>query len=630
MEPWVELNNRYVSYTAPWKNCYFFHAAHSKPDFLTDDLIKKTKASIIEKGHYQDPVLALKEVASAASVDLTSDDLEAIASLMHENGTRWLKERLDDASSSHLKPADLQDDILMAKRRVRDELVKRRVPEDKASDMADMWCSRAPVELQGRMIGHWSISACPWLYDKQRDAIKEKGVVDFFNKGNSWVDKVITQEQGWSVLSKLRKRTWLHTGNTLIGPKAGAMTAGIGPGFRKPDAVLMDDTRPIESIEWTDIISALEIKYRNTKGLMDEATKRMSEIGRLILTNQVNRRYFVGLLLLGADLYACVYTRGGSSITTPIDIYRDSDDFLNCMSWFKHADLEFLGYDKSITRDDRGFKMALKGDAESARGAMADITSVIYNSNSAIGRSTRIMGLTHRPSHTQTDYLIVKDVWQDVRLASDGEIHKLLEDSGRITRTQTLLGSMFPDRISKTPEEVKLTEELFQSWGARPEWDNLGAEGMHPWHLPIRDNRFSVDALQMTDGINGRQVVDSVPVILKEMTAASDPLIHYRTVFRTSAIKCTWFSCRRHLEACRRGIMHRDTSDGNVWFWVPQTDPKYAVPEWYLSSQSGVPHFATLEVPAPWFPKRPGMTGDFGLGLNLLDKDGAANAITTT
>lgn len=183
---------------------------------------------------------------------------------------------------------------------------------------------------------------------------------------------------------------------------------------------------------------------------------------------------------------------------------------------------------------------------------------------------------------------------------------------------------------------------------------------MRPWHLPIRDNRFSVNALQMTDGINGRQVVDSVPVILKEMTAASDPLIHYRTVFRTSAVKCTWFSCRReflhcildsllgtyaistgpsissytlfagHLEACRRGIMHRDTSDGNVWFWIPQTDPKYAVPEWYLSPQNGKPHFATLEAPAPWFPKRPGMTGDFGLGLDLLDGEGAANAITTT
>ncbi|KAG2045518.1 hypothetical protein BDR06DRAFT_978153, partial [Suillus hirtellus] len=287
MEPWMERNNRYVSYTTPWQNWYLFHAAHSKPDFLTGAMIKKTKAWVTENGHYQDPVLALKEVASAASVDLTSDDLKEIASLMHENGTRWLKERLDDASSSHLKPADLQDDILMARRRVRDELVKRRVPEDKASDMADMWCSRAPVELQGRMIGHWSISACPWLYDKQRDAIKEKGVVDFLNKSHSWVDKVITQEQGWSVLSKLRKRTWLHTGNTFIRPKTGAdVTAGIGPGFRKPDAVLMDDTRPMESIEWTDIISALEIKYRNTKGLMDEATKYMSEIGRLVLTNQ--------------------------------------------------------------------------------------------------------------------------------------------------------------------------------------------------------------------------------------------------------------------------------------------------------------------------------------------------------
>ncbi|KAG2740908.1 hypothetical protein P692DRAFT_20752145, partial [Suillus brevipes Sb2] len=126
------------------------------------------------------------------------------------------------------------------------------------------------------------------------------------------------------------------------------------------------------------------------------------------------------------------------------------------------------------------------------------------------------------------------------------------------------------------------------------------------------------------------------------MTEASDPLVHCRTVFRTPAVRCTWFSCRReflhcildsllgHLEACRRGIMHRDTSDGNVWFWVPQTDPQYAVPEWYLSPQTGKPEFYTTEVPAPWFPKRPGMAGDFGLGLNMLDETGAANAVTTT
>jgi hypothetical protein len=49
----------------------------------------------------------------------------------------------------------------------------------------------------------------------------------------------------------------------------------------------------------------------------------------------------------------------------------------------------------------------------------------------------------------------------------------------------------------------------------------------------------------MTDGIDGQQVLDSVPAILKGMTATSDPLVHYRTVFRTPAVKCTWFSCRR-------------------------------------------------------------------------------------
>jgi hypothetical protein len=261
-------------------------------------------------------------------------------------------------------------------------------------------------------------------------------------QSSTWVDSTIILQQGKPALSKLRKRTWCHTGNTLIRPKTGAnMAAPIGPGSRKPDGVLVDTTKPIHLLEWTDVISALEFKYRNTEALMKDATDYMSEIARLVLTNQIDRRYFVGLLLLGTDLFVLIYTRGGSSITAPIDIYHDVDDFLNCMAWFKHADLEFLGYDNSIVRDSRGFTMALNGDAELAREAMTDIVSVVYNSNSAIGRSTRILGLTYQRSHAKTDNLIVKDVWQDVRLASDGEIHKLLEDRGRIDETRELLGS---------------------------------------------------------------------------------------------------------------------------------------------------------------------------------------------
>jgi len=261
-------------------------------------------------------------------------------------------------------------------------------------------------------------------------------------QGSTWVDEIIIQQRGWSVMSKLRKRSWIREGHTFIPPKTGVnITASIRPGFRKPNAVLMDITMPIGPIEWTDIISALEIQYRNTKGLMEQAIEHMSEIARLVLTNQINRRYFVGLLLLGADLFVCTFTRGGSSITIPIDIYHNVDEFLNCMAWFKHADLEFLGYDKSIVRNRLRYKMTLKRDDELAHGAVADIVSVLYNSKSAIGRSTRILGLTYQPSPAETDHLIVKDVWQDIQLASDGEVHKLLEDSGRIDRTRKLLGS---------------------------------------------------------------------------------------------------------------------------------------------------------------------------------------------
>ncbi|KAG1817549.1 uncharacterized protein BJ212DRAFT_1299099 [Suillus subaureus] len=290
----------------------------------------------------------------------------------------------------------------------------------------------------------------PLVYNKQKDTAKEKGIVHFFNKGSTWIDKIIANH---------------HGSNTFIHPQTGVnMAAPIRPGCCKPDTVLMDTTKPINSIEWADVISVLEIKYYNTKVLMEQAMEYISIGGTF--------------------------------------------KFLNCMAWFKHADLEFLGYDKSIVRHSSGFKMALKGESESAHETIADVVSVIYNSNSAIGRSTRVLGLTYQPSSTtETDHLIVKD---------------LLEDSGCINETCKLLGSKLPEHISKMPEEAKLTEELFQSWGIWPEWDDLNPEGMCSWHLPIWDDWFSVEALEMTDGNNGHQALDSVPVILQDMTIDSN------------------------------------------------------------------------------------------------------------
>ncbi|KAG1771394.1 hypothetical protein EV702DRAFT_944299, partial [Suillus placidus] len=95
---------------------------------------------------------------------------------------------------------------------------------------------------------------------------------------------------------------------------------------------------------------------------------------------------------------------------------------------------------------------------------------------------------------------------------------------------------------------------------------------------------------------------------------------HYRTIFKTNAVRCTWFSCRReffsgligalngHLNDWLRGLIHRDTSDGNTWFWVPIADQDHAVPNWRIDK--GVPKFCGEIVESEWFPMRPGMIGD--------------------
>jgi len=83
-----------------------------------------------------------------------------------------------------------------------------------------------------------------------------------------------------------------------------------------------------------------------------------------------------------------------------------------------------------------------------------------------------------------------------------------------------------------------------------------------------------------------------------------------------------------HLEAYMRGILHRDTSDGNVWMWIPSVREKYAVPSWQIVD--GKPHFEGLPVDSEWFPKRPGIAGDFGLALDVLKDDSATNAVITT
>jgi hypothetical protein len=63
--------------------------------------------------------------------------------------------------------------------------------------------------------------------------------------------------------------------------------------------------------------------------------------------------------------------------------------------------------------------------------------------------------------------------------------------------------------------------------------------------------------------------------------------------------------------------------------WIPQIHERFAVPEWVKES-SGRTYFGTMEVGLEWFPRRPGLAGDFGLALDMLESKGAANEVATT
>ncbi|KAG1756587.1 uncharacterized protein EDB91DRAFT_1241633 [Suillus paluster] len=301
--------------------------------------------------------------------------------------------------------------------------------------------------------------------------------------------------------------------------------------------------------------------------------------------------------------------------------------------------IRLLIHTESIFLTHSGIEMRWLAAESDAEELAAMIVSVIYNSQSGIGQSTRVMGISYIPpappgsqhSIPQVEHLICKDVWQNINLYSDAKIHQLLEDSEHVDKAKLKID--VPDTIEETAHEVQLTKSLYTLWSASPGWD-ADICSKYPLHLPIRDKRFSLDPVIFTDPKSGESLPDTTGSILWGMAGMVDPLVHLRTFFRTPTVKCTWFLCcwellHCHLEAYRRGIIHRDTSDSNVWMWIPQIDEWFAVPEW-IKEQDGKTHFRMVVVNPEWFPRRPGVAGDFGLALDMLESKSTANGVVTT
>jgi hypothetical protein len=217
-----------------------------------------------------------------------------------------------------------------------------------------------------------------------------------------------------------------------------------GTGARKPDVTLVAGS---DSHEWSDVISVIDVKYRHTEALIKASKEYMVEVSRLVFTNQVHRRFFVGALLSGPEMRIAIFTRGCGAFSEPIDIYGDPVKYMQVLSWFMHTELRYLGYDtyyKAPTSTDNLSLRLMKANGTTEEDMVrTSVLSIIYSSIGGFGRTTRVMAVRSLQQQPGVDEetLIVKEVWQSDRLLPDGKIHQFLEDKERLQRVRIKLGA---------------------------------------------------------------------------------------------------------------------------------------------------------------------------------------------
>ena len=202
----------------------------------------------------------------------------------------------------------------------------------------------------------------------------------------------------------------------------------------------------IDSREWSDVISVIDVKYRATDGLIQASMTYMAEVSRLVFTNQVHHCFFVGALLSGPQMRIAIFTCGSGAFSEPVNIYSDPVKYMQLLSWFKHAEPQYLGYDTYYTAPTSMNNLLLQlmkeNSATEEDMVETSVLSIIYNNIGGFGRSTRVMAVRCPSQQSGVDEtLIVKDVWQSDLGLSDGKIHRFLEDKERLQIVRMKLGA---------------------------------------------------------------------------------------------------------------------------------------------------------------------------------------------
>lgn len=282
-------------------------------------------------------------------------------------------------------------------------------------------------------------------------------------------------------------------------------------------------------LNWKTLASVCEVKYHSQAPLEFEAHIQVVDKAFFTLSSQLNRRYFVGIMMCGPQMRILLFSRGGSAISSPIDIHKSPLDFLYVLTAFMAGDLSWLGYDKNfyIGLND-SFWILYAGSAY-------EIIQLLFQSCSIQGRGTRIMVIRDKFNNE----LILKDCWLHVGWPTDIEIHQLLEDPN-----QELKGLVDEtiDAIFGWKDKYGLFWGVFQSHN----WDDKNLCGIPIFH--------SHEYIMWGTG-NGGKVQDTIENLLGEISESYEPWQHIQVSFYTCAIPITWFSCAREFFNAAMGVL---------------------------------------------------------------------------
>ncbi|KAG6377134.1 hypothetical protein JVT61DRAFT_1185 [Boletus reticuloceps] len=417
-----------------------------------------------------------------------------------------------------------------------------------------------------------------WIMPKS-DTVEES-TADFFND-------VVAQAHAHNKVPKMA-HVWRSHGNVLV------------ESLRKPDVILVPaGYQNIPRVHFRSIQSYCEVKYKDTKELVQASLQQINDVSNHISTTQLPRRFFIGMSLCGPSLTLILLARGAVVISKPLDIHQSPVDFLRILLGVTSCTPAWTGTDENFIHNAKG--LTLEFDHYN----LLITDRPVFISLSSHTRSSKIWYCHAYPKvyPPPPDRIpcVLKDCWMESGLTTDIDIHRFLQDRQPHPFDND-------DQCQKFGIDDKYCvfsgcQQLMAKWDDRTNLPGI------PIVLASQEPCCIAPDF---DSVSQVSLLDATENILRRFGPGlcMQPRKHVQLVYETVGTPIVWFSCRREFlnavmgatialfNGTRKNVLHCDATDTNVMMVVKDLDPEHVVPDWPIGAGE--------------YPKRAGLLFDWG------------------